>query len=153
MRRYRGPDGDWRLWLERSEIEALIEDELRRAGLLPTPGDSVVDVERFVEVHLGADLDQYAPLEREVLGCTEFRPGTPPRVQLNRDLTGSAMDADSSEPGLQGRWRATLAHEAIHVVLHRDLFEPSVDQIALFDDEAANGGGGAVRRLKRDVRF
>jgi hypothetical protein len=131
-------------------MEALLEDELRRAGLFPTAGDSVVDVERFVEVHLGADLDQYAPLEREVLGCTEFRPGAPPKVQLDRDLTGSAMDADSSAPGLQGRWRATIAHEAIHVVLHRDLFEPSVDQTALFDEGAGSGeggrsGGGAVR--------
>jgi hypothetical protein len=152
MRRYRGPDGDWRLWLEHSEIEALIEDELRRAGLFPTAGDPVVDVERFVEVHLGADLDQYAPLEPEVLGRTEFRPGAPPKVQLNRDLTGSAMDADSSAPGLQGRWRATVAHEAIHVVVHRDLFEPSVDQTALFDEDAGSGGG-AVRCLKRDVRF
>jgi len=153
VRRYRGPAGDWRIWLDHAEIEARMEDELQRAGLYPTAGQSIVDVERFVEAHLGAELDQYAPLEPTVLGCTEFRPGEPPRIKINRDLTGSTMDADSSPPGLQGRWRATVGHEGVHVVLHRDLFEPSADQAVLFGEDAAGSGGGVVRCLKRDVRF
>jgi hypothetical protein len=130
-----------------------MEDELHRAGLYPSAGESIVDVERFVEAHLGAELDQYAPLEPTVLGCTEFRAGEPPRIKINRDLTGSAMDADSSPPGLQGRWRATVAHEGVHVVLHRDLLEPSADQTALFDEHAAVGSGNVVRCLKREVCF
>jgi hypothetical protein len=154
VRRYRGPAGDWRVWLDHAEIEARIEDELHRAGLFPTAGNSVVDVERLVEIYLGVDLDQHALLELTVLGCTEFRRGEPPRIQINRDLTGSAMDADASPLGLQGRWRATVAHEAVHVVLHRDLIEPSADQPALFDENTAHEGGGrVVRCLKRDVRF
>jgi hypothetical protein len=153
VKRYRGPAGDWRIWLDPAEIEARMEDELRRAGLYPSAGEPIVDVERFVEAHLGAGLDQYAPLEPTVLGCTEFRAGQPPRIKINRDLTGSAMDADSSPPGLQGRWRATVAHEGVHVVLHRDLLEPDAGQTALFDEHSADGSGSVVRCLKREVRF
>lgn len=151
MRRYRGPGGDERLWLEPAEIEDICEDELRKAGLLPSAEDPVVDVERFIEGHLGAELDQYAILDSDVLGVTEFRPGEVPLVRINSDLTGSAMDADWVPPGVHGRWRATVAHEAAHVVLHRALFELNPDQGELF----GGGGGGQrmMRCLKRQVSF
>ena len=135
MRWYRGPDGDERLWLEPQEIETIMEDELQKADLLPSIDDPVVEIERFLEAHLLADLDQYADLDQDVLGVTEFRAGQPPRVLINKDLTGSAMGADWVAPGIEGRWRATLAHEGVHILLHRVLFELNADQASLFGAE------------------
>lgn len=146
--------GGERLWLERPEIEAIIEGELRNAGLLPDPQSPIVDVERFIEAYLRVCLDQHADLAPEVLGCTEFRRGEPPRILINQDLTGSAMDADRAPPGIEGRWRATLAHEATHVVLHRSLFEPNADQGVLFEEvRDTESGEQMVRCLKREVSF
>ncbi|HXG44988.1 MAG TPA: ImmA/IrrE family metallo-endopeptidase [Gemmatimonadales bacterium] len=154
MRRYRSALGDERLWFERSELETIIEDELRNASLFPTAEDPAVDVERFLESHLKVTLDQYADLEDDVLGLTEFRRGQPPVVLVNRDLTGSAMDSDWAPPGVRGRWRATLAHEAAHVVLHRVLFELDPGQEPLFEADLRDPDGHRVMRcLKRQVSF
>lgn len=155
MRRYRGPDGSLRVWFGPDEIERLAEEELRRAGLLPTPERPLVDVERLVEVHLGCDLDQYAPLPRDVLGVTEFRPGLPPHVQVNAELTRLAFDVPDPPPGARGRWRATLAHEAAHVLLHRSLVEPDPSQTSLLDLEPldVSPAGRLFRCLKREVAF
>lgn len=123
MKWYRGGDGGQRFWLESGEIESMMEDELRRADLFPSLDSPVVDMEAFIERHLQAKLDQHADLDSDVLGLTEFYPGQPPRILINRDLTGAAIDEDESPPGVLGRWRATLAHEGAHVVEHRSLFE------------------------------
>lgn len=152
MKTYRSADGDERIWFEDDEIELIMEDELRRAHLLPTREASVVDVEGFIEGHLKATLDQYADLDPKVLGLTEFRPRKSPSVRINKDLTGSAMDSEWCPPGIQGRWRATLAHEAAHVVLHRMLFELDTNQIAMF--EAPDSRDVLLFRcLKRDVAY
>lgn len=42
MNRYRA-DGEDRLWFTDNEIERIMEDELRKAKLLPTRESSVVD--------------------------------------------------------------------------------------------------------------
>lgn len=151
MKTYRGPDGDERVWFEPDEIEQIMEDEVRRAGLWSTADAPAVDVEAFIEGHLMASLDQYADLERDVLGLTEFRKGTVPLVRINRDLTGSAMDGEWCPPGIHGRWRATLAHEASHVVLHRMLFELNPDQTALFEE--GDRPPLLFRCLKREVAY
>lgn len=151
MRTYRGPEGDERLWFEDDEIELIMEDELRLAGLFPTLAASVVDLESFIERHLKATLDQYADFDRTVLGLTEFRSGNAPNVRINRDLTGSAMDSEWCPPGIQGRWRATLAHEASHIVLHRMLFEINPAQITMF--QAPTSESTVFRCLKRDVAY
>lgn len=152
MRWYRGPEGDQRLWFEAEEIESIVDDELTRAGLYPTVDQPVVELERFVEQHLRAQLDQYAPLDTDVLGLTEFVSGNAPRVRINQDLTGAALDEEDAPSGLLGRWRATLAHEGSHVVLHRVLFEVDPEQGRLFGDEAvATAAHGLMRCLKRDV--
>jgi hypothetical protein len=70
MEWYCGPEGDQRIWYESAEIETIAEDELRRAGLMPPPDDPVTDLERFIEEHLKAQLDQYAQLPEGVLGLT-----------------------------------------------------------------------------------
>lgn len=152
MKRYRGPDGEQRLWFEPDEIESIIDDQLTRAGLYPDSDRPVVDLERFVEHHLCAELDQYALLDSEVLGLTEFLSGEAPRVRINQDLTGAALDDEDAPPGLIGRWRATVAHEGAHVILHRVLFEVDPGQGRLFaGEETASTARGLMRCLKRDV--
>ena len=131
----------------------MMEDELRHASLMPTGDQAAVDVERFVEQHLKAQLDRHANLDANVLGMTEFKPRKPPRVSINADLTGSALDDDDSAPGLRGRWRATVAHEAAHIVLHRMLFELNPDQGALIDTATTGSHPRLMRCLKREVVF
>lgn len=146
--------GERRLWYEPAEIEAIAVDELSRAGLLPRSDedDVSVDIEALVERHLKLPLDQYAQLEPDVLGVTTFVPGQPPRISLNRDLTGSALDAEEAAPGLLGRWRATLAHEAAHVLLHRILYELDDLQRGLFTAGPRTAASPKLHRcLKRDV--
>src|SRR5262245_60818071 len=124
MRWYPGPEGDQRVWYDDEEIERIVSDELDRAGLTPRPDAPIVDLERFVESHLRADLDQFADLPPDVLGLTRFTAGRPPAVEINTDLTGLVDDETTSTQGVRGRWRATIAHEAGHILLHRYLFDP-----------------------------
>ena len=152
MRSYRGPSGDQRLWFDDGEIDTIMEAELCRAGLMPEIDGLPVDIEAFVEDHLEATLDQYAELPGAILGLTEFAPGAVPAIQLNRDLTGSAMDAEWCPPGIAGRWRATLAHEGAHVVLHRSLFDIDQGQTSLFE-VAEPTDDRLLRCLKRDVVY
>ena len=131
-------------------------DELRRANLLPDPSrkDLSVDVEAFVETHLRLPLDLGAELEADVLGVTEFVPGQSPKISINRDLTGSALDSEDATPGLVGRWRATVAHEACHVLLHDVLFEVDERQSCLFPSpQRGDEPDHLMRCLKRDVSF
>ena len=156
MKRFRDrTTGTERLWIEPDEIEAKTEAELVKAGLMPTIDAPAVNVEVFVEQHLGAQFDQYAALPLDVLGQTDFRVGAPPLIMVNADLTGAAMDDDESPLGLKGRWRATVAHEACHVIFHRCLFNLNVQQGSLFGGE--NDPQEAPKRLqrclKRDVAY
>jgi hypothetical protein len=153
MRQYRTPSGEERVFYEPSEIESMMESELRKAKLMPTESAPVVQLEPFIERHLKVKLDQYAQLEPAVLGLTEFFEGKPPRISINKDLTGSAVDDGESPPGVLGRWRATVAHEAGHVLLHCSLFEFAVGNMNLFGAGAPGEGGGRRlhRCLKRDV--
>lgn len=153
MRWYTAKTGERRLWYAEDEIESLMEAELGRAGLLPTADAPAVDVERFVERHLGARLDQYADLEPNTLGVTEFFGGEPPRIAINKDLTGSALDDEDPRPGLPGRWRATVAHEAAHVLLHRRLYDLETGTLDLFATVVSEGAACQHRCLKRDLAF
>jgi hypothetical protein len=132
-----------------------MEAELRKASLLPKPDSPVVDIERFIERHLKVELDQYADLEPSILGLTEFFLGKSPKILINRVLTGSALDEDDSQPGILGRWRATLAHEAVHILLHRCLYEFAAGNMSLFtgDDVFGKGARKLHRCLKRDVSY
>jgi hypothetical protein len=131
--------------------------ELEKASLYPTDETAAVDIEKFVETHLKVPFDQYAELGPDILGVTEFIPGDKPRVQINRDLTGSALDDDDSPLSILGRWRATVAHEASHVILHQILFDKHTNQPSLFDlldDPLPTPEPPRVfRSLKRDVSF
>jgi IrrE N-terminal-like domain len=149
--RWYGPTGDRRLWFDDDEIECIAEEELRAAGLTPSQRRPVADLERFVEHHLGVELDQYASLEADVLGLTEFVGGRASRISINADLTGAALDDEDASVGLVGRWRATLAHECAHVVLHNVLFRVDERQADLFQGAPNSAAHGLMRCLKRDV--
>lgn len=156
MKEYRSAGGQRKLWYERNEIEAIMQDELHRANLLPDVNrdDVTVDLEALVEDHLKLPLDQHAPLDADVLGMTEFLLGKPPKISINADLTGAFEDGDT--PGIEGRWRATLAHEVAHVLLHRTLFELDDLQRGLFPaaELAPRGGPEKLMRcLKRNVVY
>ena len=123
MNWYPGPDGQPRIWYEPEEIEGIAEEELRRAGLTPSLNEPVTNLERLIENHLKAKLDQYADLPKDVLGVTHFQSRQRIDISISRTLTESAEEM-SPRPGVVGRWRATIAHEASHVILHRYLFDP-----------------------------
>jgi len=114
VKRFRDARGE-RVWYEAAEVERITVGALRSAGLMPRSDAPAVDIETFVEMHLGAAVDYAGDLPHTVLGYTEF--AQPPRIVVSRRLTDLATAADAS-PGLRGRWRATLAHEAAHLLLH-----------------------------------
>lgn len=150
MQWYSGPEGDQRIWYEPEDIEQIATEQLRRAELMPTLDDPVTDVERLIEVHLHAELDLYADLPDGVLGLTQFPARGAPKVLIDRALT-EARDADGASAGVVGRWRATLAHEASHIFLHRYLFDPDMAQLTGRSGVAAPNEGGLMRCLHRDI--
>jgi hypothetical protein len=147
---YSGPEGDQRIWYESEDIEQIATEQLRRAKLLPTLTDPVTDVERLIEVHLRAELDLYADLPEGVLGLTDFPARGAPKVLIDSALT-EARDAEGATAGVVGRWRATLAHEAAHIFLHRYLFDPEMAQLAGHSGIANPTKGGLMRCLHRDI--
>jgi len=152
---YNAPDGGKRIWYDDGEIEDLVEAELRQSKFYPTADEPVVDLEGFVEEYLQAPLDPYAKLDSDVLGLTEFRRGRGPLVKINGDFTRAAIDANPRRvpAGLLGRWRATLAHEGSHVLLHKMLYAISESQGSLFDEPAGDEEVESVQCLKRDVAY
>ena len=130
MREYlRG--GERRLWFEKDEIEQIMECELYKSGMLPDLAHPSLDIESFLEFHLEVKLNQHAILDPDVLGVTGFMKGCKPLVRINKDLTSEAESVIAPR-GQPGRWRATMAHEAAHVVLHRGLMEVPPEQGSLF---------------------
>jgi hypothetical protein len=108
-----------RIWFDADEIERITADTLRNAGLWPAADPRELDVERLLEVHLGATVDYAGDLDRDVLGYTLFE--DPPHVVVSRTLTDLAS-GPSAGVGVRGRWRATLAHEAAHILFHASLY-------------------------------
>jgi len=119
MRLIAGADGRRRIWYRADEIEQLCYSALFTAGLIPELPRCDIDIEAFVEKHLGADVDYGANTPDDVLGYTEFR--EIPLIAVSRSLTDAATAIDPG-PGIVGRWRATIAHEAAHVLLHGALY-------------------------------
>ncbi len=145
-------DGRRRIWYREDEIERLATGQLQAAGLLPTASEPRVDIEALVERHLGAVVDYGVPLPPELLGFTEFT--RPPRVGISRALTDAATRPDAPL-SLVGRWRATLAHEAAHVMLHAPLYAPPEAQPGLphvlpirCSRPAVDGAAGDVIRIR-----
>lgn len=126
MRTIAEADGSARLWYDAEEIERIAMNALRDAGLWSNDDSRAVDVEHLLEINLGAAVDYGAPLKPAVLGYTSF--AQPIRVAINRALTAAAQRPGAGRAPI-GRWRATLAHEAAHILLHARLFE--VDAAAI----------------------
>lgn len=140
-----------RLWFPDAEIESLALDELARAQLVPAANANslAVDIERFVERYLCARLDRSADLPEDVLGVTHFLPGSKLHVEINRDLSDSALDDEYADVGEVGRFRATVAHEAAHILLHRTLYELDDMDRGLFPRESEITDQKRHRCLKR----
>ena len=119
MRLIASADGRRRIWYRADEIEQLCASTLFSAGLIPRPPRCDVDIETLVETHLGAEVDYGASTPTDVLGYTEFR--DVPLIAVSRSLTDAAT-ASNAGLGAVGRWRATIAHEAAHVLLHSALY-------------------------------
>jgi hypothetical protein len=154
MSRYSRTGGSQRLWFKPGEIDEIMEHELAKANLMPTTVECSIDIETFLERHLKVQFDPYAPLPPEILGLTQFRSRQRPHVQINKDLTSTALDDEDRPDWLLGRWRATLAHEASHVILHACLFAGDSRQGTLFAmDEEDSENHSLHRCLKRDVLF
>lgn len=122
-------------FIPEDELEATIETLLRSCGLYPTVASPVVDLDCLIEQHLKADIDHYySDLADAELGVTHFRPGCRPKVLINRLVT-EAADSSSARYGIFGRWRFTIAHEAAHIVFHRDEIESAFLQLSLFGEQ------------------
>ncbi len=151
MNRYRDADGRLRLWYSDAEIELRALRCLEAAGQ-PSGPEPVVDIEFIIEEQLRARLDQYAALPPEVLGVTDFVSGERPLVRISAELSLSACDVESPAPSTLGRWRATLAHEAGHVILHAVLFDAPASQAGLFAaDRTEVAAPEPVRCLERSI--
>lgn len=147
MKRIRDARGE-RVWYEADEIERITAGALRSAGLMPRSAAPAVDIEAFVEMHLGAVVDYAGDLPDAVLGYTEF--DEPPRIVVSRRLTDLAT-APQASPGLRGRWRATLAHEAAHLLLHSHIRGPE-NTTPKLTVHAINLSGGVTASDWREVQ-
>lgn len=101
-------------YFEESEMESLAIDELRSVDLLPT-APCPVRVERFIEKRFGI-VPEYDILAEGILGFTRFGSKGPEAVVLSR-----ALSEDGGRVA-ERRMNSTLAHEAGHMLLHRNLF-------------------------------
>lgn len=142
MRESRDPSGRMpcRLYYEESEIDAIMEDEFRRAGKPRFGSGDAVDVDAFIENHLNLT-PQFVPLPAGVQGATDFFPDGRAEMRICESLS---TRAGNSEPGAENLIRTTLAHEAAHYLLHRLLF--------LKQTEDLFGGQASRRELCRDIR-
>jgi hypothetical protein len=126
----------YRIYYDEPEIDAIAEDELRKAGY---GGIGQVDIDAFVERHLGI-VPEFVPLEDRVQGATDFFPDGKVRMKISASLSEEA----AARSGAEHLLRTTIAHEAAHVLLHRPLF--------LQQSEAMFGGHTSRQELCRDVR-
>ena len=153
MHWYTARNGLRRLWIEDDEFDAFTEQELRRANLYPTVEEPAVDIERFIQRHQRATLDQYADLGDGLAGAIEFWPDRF-KISISRRLTEQADEIDC-EPGIRGRWRATMAHESAHGLFHREIYQsnPAQESLAglLFDEPQA--ACQSIQCLEQEVVF
>ena len=153
MREYRSPNGERRLWFEDNEIEEIMVNELERSGMMPTGTSPVVDLEAFLEVYLNVKLDLFSKLAPNLLGVSGFATGQRPVVKISRTLTAQAHER-CAPVGIIGRWRATLAHEAAHVIFHRRLVDVPQAQGLLFPQSGESQTGPVMTQcLERDIWF
>lgn len=130
----------YRLWYDEAEIDTIMEDELRRAKNPRLARHGAIDVDSFIESHLGV-VPQFVKLPKGVQGATDFFPDGTVEMRISDELSQRAAD---NEPGAEHMMRTTLAHESAHVLLHRILF--------LKQSEDLFGGQASRTELCRDIR-
>jgi hypothetical protein len=142
VREQRDLDGrmPYRLWYDASEIDDIMEDELRRSRISRISVGGAVDVDAFIESYLNIT-PQFVALPRGVQGATDFSPDGTVMMRISEALSERAAN---DEAGAEHLIRTTLAHEAAHVLLHRVLF--------LHQSEALFGRQASRQELCRDVR-
>ena len=101
-------------YYEADEFDEIAIAELASVGLLPDI-PKPIRVERFIERRFGF-APEYEDLPAGTIGVTAFGPGSAEAVLISRAL---------SEEGSRAAERlinSTLAHEAGHIIMHRDIF-------------------------------
>jgi hypothetical protein len=141
-------------YLTALQIEQKIEQLLDVHGMTPTDKNPVLDLEKLIQGPLKAILDDYAELPAEIMGQVEFDPDCRDHVKINRDLSELADSGEvETAATAQARRRSTIAHEAGHIILHRDILMPVIDQQSLFPTaagESSDVGACVYRCLKSD---
>jgi hypothetical protein len=129
-----------RVYYEEADIDSMMEDELLRAGRRHKDRGTPVDVDAFIENHLHIS-PEYVTLPDGVQGASQFSPNGKVAMKICAELSEKAA---AGEPGSNHLIRTTLAHEAAHVLMHRQLF--------LKQSESLFGGEASNQTLCRDVR-
>ena len=114
------------------EIDRRMSDEIARSQLWPAAPGECLDIEEFLEKHLGCGLDKDGFLEDDVMGEVAFRPGKKTCVNINALVTQEMENSANS--GSLGRFRMTVAHECAHVILHGPIYLAQGRQDELWDE-------------------
>ncbi len=148
MKWYPGPEGDQRIWYDADEIEQ-ISRATPQSGSASHLGEACL---RHRAARRGPPGLRARPVRRPPVRCSRDD-----RVRLEAEATGpdqrsvtSARDDSDAGIGTVGRWRATIAHEASHVYLHRYLYEPEFAQTA-GANHLTSDHGESVQCLHRDI--
>lgn len=139
-------------YLSSKDIEDRVESRLLSSSMMPTPSKPILDLPLFVEMGLKANLDDFCPLPSDVMGEVIFQPNYKDQVNINRDLSEQAESDSDSAAIARARLRSTIAHEAGHIILHREILMPAFDQgtLELFDSDEPTSSAYAYRCLKSD---
>jgi Zn-dependent peptidase ImmA (M78 family) len=108
------------------EASLLLAEYGRQHGEVATPP---VPIDEIVELHLGLQLELYDM--RRLFGVDDVHGAlwvNQRRVGIDRRLEPAA------NPAMLGRFRFTLAHEAGHWRLHRQLFKRAANQLQLLPE-------------------
>lgn len=133
--------------ISKADIEYMAEKVVNSYNPKLMEGPEALDVELFIESYAGLEMD-YQDLTHDgsILGMTVFNDCRIPvydsqsdkavRIDVNEGtiiIDNSLLERDQLRRG-----RFTLAHEAAHWLLHRDIYLVNQDQISIFDVLGSN---------------
>ena len=102
-----------RIFYSEQQIERICSSALESVNLLPLKPEPI-RIDRFIQLYFNIEED-YEALDPGIMGCAVFT-----RQGLSKILISRILSEDSTTSG-QRRLRSTLAHEAAHGLLHKDL--------------------------------
>lgn len=128
--------------LSKEKIEVLAQRVINSYKPIRNLEVGALDLEHFIECYMGLDMD-YKDLShnRSILGMMVFDNCNVPVYDVDRDkakyipVDEGTIIIDNSllEEEQLRRGRFTLAHEAAHWFLHRQIYQKNKNQISLFD--------------------